>query len=202
MANSGVAGYWAGGNGNGREQRVDKITFSTDVVASLGNILDFGRDQGSGMANSGVAGYTHGSNGGSASNVVIKFAFPSDTRSNITLSGDRAATGAMANSGVAGYISGGFDGGGVNRGQVDKFTFPSDTRSTLGTGLSSVRRDFAGMANSGVAGYFGGGGTGFLTGGITTVDKFTFPSDTRSTLGTGLSSARGNVAAMANTGVL
>jgi hypothetical protein len=52
------------------------------------------------------------------------------------------------------------------------------------------------MANSAVAGYFGGGSTGSP---VTTVEKFAFPADTRSTLGTGLSSARNNLAAMAGT---
>jgi hypothetical protein len=56
------------------------------------------------------------------------------------------------------------------------------------------------MANSGVAAYFAGGlttGNGILS----AVDKFAFPADTRSTLGTGLSSARYALAGMANSGV-
>jgi formylmethanofuran:tetrahydromethanopterin formyltransferase len=36
---------------------------------------------------------------------------------------------------------------------------------------------------------------------VATVDKFAFPADTRSTLGTGLSAARRAVAGMANSGV-
>ena len=44
-----------------------------------------------------------------------------------------------------------------------------------------------GMANSGTAGYFGGG---YVGGFLTTVDKFAFPGDTRTTLGTGLSQGR------------
>jgi hypothetical protein len=57
------------------------------------------------------------------------------------------------------------------------------------------------MADSGVAGYFGGGstGSGFTTP-VTTVDKFAFPSDTRSTLGTGLANGRTALAGMANEG--
>jgi hypothetical protein len=205
FANSGVAGYFAGRNGNGREQRVDKTTFSTDVVSSLGNILDFGRDLGSGMANSGVAGYINGTNGGSSSAVVEKLAFPADTKTTLGtgLSSARAGTGAMANSGVAGYFGGGRNtSNGTNFTTVDKFAFPTDTRTTLGTGISSNRNEMGGCANSGIAGYLGGGGTGFLTGGVATVDKFSFSDDTRTTLATGLSSARTGVTAMANTGVL
>jgi hypothetical protein len=48
------------------------------------------------------------------------------------------------------------------------------------------------MANSGVAGYVGGG-----FGELTTVDKFAFPSDSRSTLGTGITGRR-ELGAMAN----
>ena len=56
----------------------------------------------------------------------------------------------------------------------------------------------SGTAPSG-AGYFGGGeeaGDSYQS----TVDKFAFPNDSRSTLGTGLSLARSFVAGMANSG--
>jgi hypothetical protein len=55
------------------------------------------------------------------------------------------------------------------------------------------------MANALVAGYVGGGNT---TADVATVDKFAFPSDTRSTLGTGLSSSRDVLAGMSNSGVI
>ena len=47
------------------------------------------------------------------------------------------------------------------------------------------------------AGYIMGGAGGFLD----TVDRFSFPSDARTTLGTGLSSARHSGAGMSNSGV-
>jgi hypothetical protein len=52
----------------------------------------------------------------------------------------------------------------------------------LGVGLSVARYALAGTANSGVAGYFAGGHTS-----STLIDRFAFPSDTRTSLGTGLS---------------
>ncbi len=55
------------------------------------------------------------------------------------------------------------------------------------------------MANSGTAGYFGGGHTGSI---VSTVDKFAFSDDSRTTLGTGLSSARYSLGAMANSETL
>ena len=47
------------------------------------------------------------------------------------------------------------------------------------------------------AGYFGGGYIGPLQ---STVNKFSFSDDSRTTLGTGLSAARGYLAGMANAG--
>ena len=58
----------------------------------------------------------------------------------------------------------------------------------------------AAMANSGTAGYVGGGYTGSAR--VTTVDKFAFSDDGRTTLGTGLSAANENLAAMADSGTL
>ncbi len=50
------------------------------------------------------------------------------------------------------------------------------------------------------AGYIGGGSISGWTA-QTTVDKFSFPSDTRTSLGTGLSAATAGPGAMANNGV-
>jgi hypothetical protein len=50
-----------------------------------------------------------------------------------------------------------------------------------------------------VAGYFAGGWNGST--GFSTVDKFAFPSETRTTLATGLSVARDGVAGMADSQV-
>jgi hypothetical protein len=55
------------------------------------------------------------------------------------------------------------------------------------------------MANSGTAGYIGGGEAAAY---VDTVDKFAFSDDSRTTLGTGLSAARMQLAAMANSGTL
>jgi hypothetical protein len=99
----------------------------------------------------------------------------------------------MANSGVAGYFGGGRQSG-AQRAQVYKLTFSSDTFSTI-TALSGVGGDVGAMANSGVAGYFGGGQTS------TIVDKYIIPADTRSTLGTGLSTGRNRTMGSAHSGV-
>jgi hypothetical protein len=108
----------------------------------------------------------------------------------------------MSNYSVAGYVAGGRISGNTNVTTVDKFAFPSDTRTSLGTGMSQDREGTAGFCNSGVAGYVAGGER--ITGGgtlFTIVDKFAFPADTRSTLGTGLSAVSTRPAAVSNSAV-
>ena len=104
----------------------------------------------------------------------------------------------MANSGTAGYFGGGNDGS--STATVDKFAFPDDSRTTLGTGLSAATYQLAGAANSGTAAYFAGGYDGDAGATTATVDKFAFASDSRSTLGTGLSAATEGLAGAANSG--
>jgi hypothetical protein len=55
MANSGTAGYFAGGQFDGSlYSTVDKVTFSSDTKSTLGTGLSGNRDKLAGMANSGV----------------------------------------------------------------------------------------------------------------------------------------------------
>jgi hypothetical protein len=197
FANSGVAGYNAGGStsntgdGSTNVTTVDKFAMPADTQSTLGTGLSALTRHNAGMANSGVAGYSCGgflrpSNANTAT--VDKFAFPSDTRSTLSsgLSTARRELAAFGNTGVAGYVLGGYASDFTST--VDKYAFPGDTISTLGTGLSTTRRDLSGFANQGTAGYVAGGNG--ASGVVATVDKFALPSDTRSTLGTGLSSAR------------
>jgi hypothetical protein len=107
----------------------------------------------------------------------------------------------MTNSNVAGYSAGGQSVSSYIS-TIDKFTYSTDAKSTLGTGLSGNRAYAAGASDSGVAGYIAGGDSSSApTGRRTTIDKFAFPGDTRSTLGTGLSSARFALAGLADYGV-
>ena len=61
--------------------------------------------------------------------------------------------------------------------------------------LGILNSQAAGGGPVGVAGYFGGGIN------HSTVDKFAFPSDTRTTLGTGLTTASAGLSGMADSGV-
>ena len=99
----------------------------------------------------------------------------------------------------AGY----FAGGGVSGSYlstVDRFLFADDSRTTLGTGLSAATYRLAGNASS-VAGYFGGGDNDAgATREVTTVDRFLFADDTRTTLAIGLTAVAKDLAGMANLG--
>ena len=150
---------------------------------------------GAGAAGTG-AGYFGGGLPGPL-DTVESFSFPSDSRTTLvaTLSAARYKLAGMADSGTAGYFAGG-SGSAV----VDKLAFSDETMSTLGTGMPSNWTSAAGFANSGTAGYVGGGeywSAGSVY--VTTVDKFAFSDDSRTTLGTGLTVGTQYNAAFANT---
>ena len=65
--------------------------------------------------------------------------------------------------------------------------------------MNSDKTNHAGMSDNGTAGYFGGGNDGGTF--YATVDKFAFPSDTRTTLGTGLSAVKFALGAFGNQAV-
>ena len=69
-------------------------------------------------------------------------------------------------------------------------------RSRPATMVSTWLNDLDGTTPQ-LAGYFGGGNNG-----ITTVNKFLFADDSRTTLGTGLSIATDSLAGMANAGTI
>lgn len=260
MANSGVAGYFAGGNSNaGYSRTQDKINFTNDSKSTT-TLLNTASQYHSGFANSGTAGYymavstsTYGTTTGNKfafpsdtittgnfqsviKNGTATFAnkgvagyscggntdgtpnpnndtrntsyisFPSDTLTNAgnTLSQSRRWLSGMENSGTAGYACAGeyYTTGYFYSNVIDKMAMPAQTWSTLGTGLSSNRTSSAGTGAKGVAGYVAGGNpAGDTAGSVATVDKFTFPTDTRSTLATGLSVGLSGMASATNQGV-
>ena len=201
MANSGTAGYIAGGIDNSGTvlSRIDKITFAADTKSTLTPTLTVAKYATSAMANSGTAGYISGGNNSAGTPIsgIDKITFSGDTKSTLsaTLTTATAFTAAMANSGVAGYVGGGVDSGGfISR--IDKITFSADTKSTLTATLTAAVAEFAAMSNSGTAGYFGGGNSG--TGGLSRIDKITFSADTKSTLSATLTTPITSPAGMAN----
>jgi hypothetical protein len=67
--------------------------------------------------------------------------------------------------------------------------------------LSAGRAYLAGFANKGVAGYFAGGRNFTTNANLSTVDKYSFSDDSRTTLGTGLSAAKFGVIGLSNSTV-
>ena len=155
MANSGTAGYWAGGSGNyiGTVTIIDKIAFSNDSRTVLSNGLSEAMYGPAGCANSGTAGYIGGGYAPPAHlyqvDIIAKWAFSNDARTVLStvLSSERQAPGAAAQSGTAGYWAGGSTGTRVTT--VDKLAFSNDSLTTLGTGLSTTLQHLSGAANSG-----------------------------------------------------
>ena len=154
MANSGVAGYWAGGSPNGPTSAViDKIAFSNDTRTVLSTGLSEAMYGPAGCANSGTAGYIGGGYAPPAHlyqvDIIAKWAFSNDARTVLStvLSSERQAPGAAAQSGTAGYWAGGSTGTRVTT--VDKLAFSNDSLTTLGTGLSTTLQHLSGAANSG-----------------------------------------------------
>jgi len=188
MANSGVAGYFGGGDNGSRVTTVDRFAFPADTRTTLGTGLSVATDYNTGINNKGVAGYFGGGFAPTRTTRVDKFAFPGEARTTLGtgLADGRGEMAGFANKGVAGYFAGGYTGS--NSATVDKFAFPSDTRSSLS--LVNGRRATTGAANQGVAGYVAGGqdADGYLD----KVEKFAFPSDTRSVLFAGGSGTFGN----------
>lgn len=95
---------------------------------------------------------------------------------------------------LAGFVMGGDEANGAGTTiitGINKLAWPAETISTLSATISSARRLLTGLSDTGVAGYAAGGMTGTTDATrVATVDKLSFSAETRSTLGTGLGSAR------------
>ena len=200
MANSGVAGYFAGGNASaGFVGSIDKVDFAADVQSVLpSTTLTTARFSMCGYADSGTAGYyTGGYSGSSLINVTDRIIFPAETRSQISAVLNTPNNGyqmGMGNKGVAGYSPGGHTG--VYSPFINKLAFPGETMSLIAN--FATGRTTSGLVNNAVAGYCMGGygTTGYLREGI----KFAFPSDTQTTLTNLLTTARESTGSFAHSG--
>lgn len=197
ISNRAVAGYTIGGSDNG--YAVDKYSFPSRTKStnpSFGIEINWGV----GWDNGSTCGYV---GGGyvypSYSTTVYKYTYSTETRS--TAGGSTpfggSFTGMMSNYGVAGYQLGGLPNGTNPRvATVGKYNFSNESGSTI-TSLTIARDAVGGFANDGVAGYAAGGYYGDT---YSTVDKYAFPSDSRSTLSTGLYENMRGVAGVAKAG--
>lgn len=105
-ANSGTAGYWAGGatsNGSTPVNSIDKLTFSGDTKSTLSATLTATNHNNGGAANSGTAAYFAGGyTSGTPVSRIDKIAFSGDTKSTLsaTLTGGRVGMSSAADSGA------------------------------------------------------------------------------------------------------
>ena len=176
-----TAGYFGGGAPGGPQTTVDKLTYSTESVSPLPSTgsLSIGRRYLAATGNS-TAGYFGGGKLPAPSvSTIDKLIYSTDTISiSPTLIGARYSLAATGNS-TAGYFGGGKV---IFTSQVDKLIYSSDTIFQLpSTGaLSSSRYGVEATGNS-TAGYFGGGVAPGQPGYVSTMDKLTYSTDTRST---------------------
>jgi hypothetical protein len=207
VSNSGTAGYVMGGayaTDSISTNYIAKVAYSNDSVSGLGATLSASRWNGSGFSNQGVAGYYAGGRTDQQNPVttVDKLSFTAETRSSLATGLDAARYwhNGFQNHGTAGYVGGGSTAGSPTA-NVNKFAYSNDSRSVLASGLSQQRiRYYSGSAKNS-AGYLMGGYNGGETY-YSTTDKWAFPSDTRTTLGTGLPTVRGGGASFSNEGTL
>jgi hypothetical protein len=187
----GVAAYvLAGDTSGGRVNTIQKFEYSTETRTTLGATTSTTGRGTSGSANSGTAGY-YKVNTTTLDTLVNKILFDVETNAALAtgMSGISGEGVGFANSGVASYIGRGRTSGGGSSGAIEKFAHSNDSRSTLATGASAEMASNPGsFANSGTAGYVAGGYSYGAGSAVTAVNKFVFPSDTRSVL-TALSSA-------------
>lgn len=200
FVNSGVAGYFVGGNDGARVTTIDKLTFPLDTKTTLGTGLSAANFRLGAWSNNGVACYAVG--GDTSAGIVgtvDKFAMPAETRTTGTsLTTARREAGSFSNNAVAGYIAAGQSGSYLN--SIEKQTFPSDTATAVTATTTNAVEGLSAFSNSGVAGYMmGGGDTGSTY--YATVDKLTYSTETKSTLGTGLIGVRLNLSGYADVGV-
>jgi hypothetical protein len=195
-SNSGVAGYWTAGDGNGQSTR--KLTFSGETTSTIAATVAvaFSNIEAEGTSNSGTAGYILHSNSASS---MSKLLFSNDTISSLQ-DGlmQNSQTCGVSNSGIAGYYAGAFSGSGGGT-SIRKITFSNDTFSSTSAGLSSSRSQAGGISNSGTAGYIC---AGIISGAsVGTVQKLTYSGETSSTLGASFSSHRFQGGTAGNKGV-
>lgn len=193
-ANSGTAGYVAGGSGSPILSSIVKLAFSAETWTTLSATLPTAIYRGGSCANSGTAGYTFGGNGSSGSITTIqKLLYSNDTTSTLsaTLTYQLYTNTAVSNNGTAGYCLGGYNGNMLT--QIDKLTYSSDTKTGISAKLASsfVSADAGAHSYSGNAGYVGAGydATGFVvvpsgsaTGSKAQINKLTYSGETVSVL--------------------
>ena len=197
-------GYFGGGNTpGGARSTMDRITYSTNNPALVpGASLSSARYGSRATGNS-----TNGYFGGGFPHVstMDKIEYSTDTRlaavPAANLSAARGYAGATSSS-TAGYFGGGLAGpapfASNSKTTMDKLIYSTDTTSQApGASITSIKYGYGSAGNS-TAGYFGGGILIGSPGGLITIDKLTYSTDTTSTIPASLSVGRYSLTATGN----
>ena len=198
LANSGTAGYYAGGQGRSGASsvildKIDKLLFSNDSCGVITPTLSQNVYYPTGAANSGTAGYWLGGTVASGTSRIDKTTFSDDTTadSGEDLSAAGQYMSAMANSGTAAYSSIGLiDAGGGSK-TVNKLVFSGEVVSNLGNLLDTTGYGTTSAGQKGSHGYFVGGYDSVAAARIDTIEKLEFTGDTCAAVTPTLPSATG-----------
>lgn len=161
-ANSGVAGYAAGGMLTGsttRTNTVDKINFSNDSVSEVSN-MSTGYFAQCGASNHGISGYFFGGQTSTRPNAAEKINYSNDSMSalsSIFIATARVGSAATSNPGLCAFIAGGLNSGGTTLNTIDKVVYSTDTPATYSQTLTNAASSLSGCENNQVAGYTMGG---------------------------------------------
>lgn len=180
QANSGVAGYAAGGIGFSSDQKktiIVRTNFSDDGTYVASN-FPTGRHSVSGIPNTGSFGYWFGGETTSSTfhRDYYKLTYSNDslaTLSNVSVDVQNHAAG-LENKGVAGYSAGGRENTGkfgAASARILKVNYSTDVMTQLSITLSSALDRAYDLNNSGTAGY--------IVGANYNADKITYSTETR-----------------------
>lgn len=180
--------------GDGYVTTLEKFDYATETGSILTATLSAGKIGINSYNNPTVAGYAAaGITSGGYSTSIEKFDFNNETMSNIsaTLSQDgRLWSGQGSHAGAAGYSYGGYRNPNYLT-SAEKLVFATESRASVGAGLSAGRSWVFSNTDDGTTIYVSGGETSFwLT--FTTVDKFSYPTETRSTANLSNSQSQGS----------
>ena len=182
VGTGGIKGFTFGGyNGSGFIVTCNRLTFSTDVMATAttANVATT-KYVPQGLSQGSTKGYVAGGYTGAFVPVATaeKTTFASETTVSMTtanLSSSRNSMASVSERSTKGYFLGGQSSGLVNI--ADKTTFSTDSTAAQTTAnISSAKNGLSGVSEGTSKGYVAGGQTG-VTVCVATADKITFSTD-------------------------
>ena len=184
---------------------VQKMNILSETWGTIAATITVAQHAGA-ISNTGVAGYLLGGmdSVGVPQTLIQKITTPQDTKSNIssTLAAAKFQQVQMVRGNIAGYTPGGANAGYSTRYRTtDKLLYSTEIASTLGVTMAGGGNAGTGVTNGVTAGYHMGGYVDALGGDHTINDKFTYSSETFSTLAAALPNGQREGVPASNEGV-